>query len=53
MAIPERQILVCQSFRLKGDPKGVCHKKTDGFLQFIEERSSTAAWTCMWWPPAA
>ncbi|MBL0379442.1 MAG: (2Fe-2S) ferredoxin domain-containing protein [Desulfofustis sp. PB-SRB1] len=37
MAIPERQILVCQSFRLKGDPKGVCHKKTDGFLQFIEE----------------
>ena len=37
MAIPEKQILVCQSFRLKGDPKGICHKQTDGFLQYIEE----------------
>lgn len=37
MAIPERQILVCQSFRLKGDQKGICHKQTDGFLQYIEE----------------
>ncbi|THB78013.1 MAG: (2Fe-2S) ferredoxin domain-containing protein [Desulfobulbaceae bacterium] len=37
MALPEKQILVCQSFRLKGDPKGICHKQTDGFLQYIEE----------------
>ncbi|MBF0229307.1 MAG: (2Fe-2S) ferredoxin domain-containing protein [Desulfamplus sp.] len=37
MAIPEKQILVCQSFRVKGDPKGICHKQTDGFLQYIEE----------------
>ncbi len=37
MALPERMILVCQSFRLKGDQKGICHKQTDGFLQYIEE----------------
>ncbi len=37
MATPEKQILVCQSFRMKGDPKGICHKQTDGFLQYIEE----------------
>ena len=37
MAIPERQILVCQSFRTKGDAKGICHKQTDGFLQYIED----------------
>ena len=37
MATPEKQILVCQSFRVKGDAKGICHKQTDGFLQYIEE----------------
>lgn len=37
MALPERQILVCQSFRSGGDPKGICHKQTDGFLQYLEE----------------
>lgn len=37
MALPERQILVCQSFRTGGDPKGICHKQTDGFLQYLEE----------------
>lgn len=37
MALPARQILLCQSFRSKGDPKGICHKQTDGFLQYIEE----------------
>jgi (2Fe-2S) ferredoxin len=37
MALPERQVLLCQSFRAKGDPKGICHKQTDGFLQYIEE----------------
>lgn len=37
MALPKRQILLCQSFRVKGDPKGICHKQTDGFAQYIEE----------------
>lgn len=37
MALPEKQLLLCQSFRLKGDPKGICHKQTDGFAQYIEE----------------
>ena len=37
MGIPSSQILVCQSFRLSGEPKGICHKKTDGFLQYLEE----------------
>ena len=37
MAIPERMIIVCQSFRAAGDPKGLCHKQTDGFLQYLEE----------------
>ena len=37
MATPEKQILVCQSFRSKGDAKGICHKQTEGFLQYIEE----------------
>ncbi len=37
MATPERQVLLCQSFRVKGDRKGICHKQTDGFLQYIEE----------------
>lgn len=37
MAIPPRIILVCQSLRTNGEPKGLCHKQTDGFLQYIEE----------------
>lgn len=37
MAVPERMIICCQSFRAGGDPKGICHKQTDGFLQYIEE----------------
>jgi len=37
MAIPERMIICCQSFRAAGDPKGICHKQTDGFLQYVEE----------------
>lgn len=37
MAIPETIILVCQSFRMTGEPKGICHKKNDGFLQYLEE----------------
>lgn len=37
MAVPEKMIICCQSFRAAGDPKGICHKQTDGFLQYIEE----------------
>ncbi len=37
MAIPEKSILLCQSFRVSGEPKGICHKQTDGFAQYIEE----------------
>lgn len=37
MATPERQVIVCQSFRVAGDKKGICHKQTDGFLQYLEE----------------
>ena len=37
MALPEKQLLLCQSFRANGDPKGLCHKQTNGFLQYIEE----------------
>lgn len=37
MALPEKQILLCQSFRVSGEPKGICHKQTDGFAQYIEE----------------
>jgi len=37
MALPERQLMLCQSFRSKGEQKGLCHKQTEGFLQYIEE----------------
>ncbi|QGY40336.1 (2Fe-2S) ferredoxin domain-containing protein [Pseudodesulfovibrio cashew] len=37
MATPGKMIICCQSFRAAGDPKGICHKQTDGFLQYIEE----------------
>lgn len=37
MALPEKTILLCQSFRVSGDPKGICHKQTNGFAQYIEE----------------
>ncbi len=37
MALPEKQLMLCQSFRASGAPKGLCHKQTNGFLQYIEE----------------
>ena len=37
MEKPTHHILVCASFRVKGDAKGVCHKKNDGMLQYMEE----------------
>ena len=47
MAIPSTQILLCQSFRLKGDAKGICHKKTDGFLQYLEEEVLDRGLDCL------
>jgi (2Fe-2S) ferredoxin len=37
MAIPKHIILVCQSFRATGEPKGICRKQSNGSLQYIEE----------------
>ncbi|WP_027361037.1 ferredoxin [Halodesulfovibrio aestuarii] len=39
MATPERMLICCQSFRAAGSPKGICHKQTEGFLQYIEEEA--------------
>jgi (2Fe-2S) ferredoxin len=47
MAIPARQILVCQSFRVAGDKKGICHKQTDGFLQYLEEEILDRGLDCL------
>ena len=47
MAIAERQILVCQSFRAAGDKKGICHKDTDGFLQYLEEEILDRGLDCL------
>ena len=38
MEKPQNHILVCASFRLKGDPQGICHKKGSGsLLGYMEE----------------
>ena len=38
MRKPEYHIFVCNSFRLAGEPQGVCNKKgAAGLLQYIEE----------------
>ncbi|TYT74620.1 (2Fe-2S) ferredoxin domain-containing protein [Desulfobotulus mexicanus] len=38
MALPQHTILVCASFRVSGDPQGVCHKKgAASLLPYIEE----------------
>ncbi|MHB8791280.1 MAG: (2Fe-2S) ferredoxin domain-containing protein [Desulfobulbaceae bacterium] len=47
MATPKRQILVCQSFRVAGDKKGICHKQTDGFLQYLEEEIIDRGLNCL------
>jgi len=48
MAIPQRMILVCQSFRaIGGGQKGVCHKQTDGFLQYLEEEILDRGLDCL------
>jgi (2Fe-2S) ferredoxin len=47
MALAERQILVCQSFRMTGEKKGICHKETDGFLQYLEEEVLDRGLDCL------
>ncbi len=47
MATPQRQIIMCQSFRMVGDKKGICHKQTDGFLQYIEEEVLDRGLDCL------
>ena len=47
MALAERQILVCQSFRVTGEKKGICHKETDGFLQYLEEEVLDRGLDCL------
>lgn len=47
MGIPQRQIIVCQSFRAAGDKKGICHRQTEGFLQYIEEEVIDRGLDCL------
>lgn len=40
MEKPAYHILICASFRVNGDPKGLCHKKgSTNLLQYIEEET--------------
>ena len=35
---PKHHIFICNSFRIGGEPQGVCNKKgAPGFLQYVEE----------------
>jgi (2Fe-2S) ferredoxin len=47
MALPERQVIVCQSFRAAGDKKGICHRQTDGILQYLEEEILDRGLDCL------
>lgn len=41
MQKPEYHIFVCNSFRMTGEPQGVCNKKgAPGLLQYLEEEIS-------------
>jgi (2Fe-2S) ferredoxin len=41
MKKPKHHIFVCGSFRAKGDPQGVCHKKNSmDLLQYLEQELS-------------
>ncbi|MDG5816400.1 (2Fe-2S) ferredoxin domain-containing protein [Chitinispirillales bacterium ANBcel5] len=38
MQKPQYHILVCNSFRMSGEPQGVCNKKgSDSLLQYLED----------------
>lgn len=47
MTTAERQILVCQSFRMAGEKKGFCHRETEGFLQYLEEEIIDRGLDCL------
>lgn len=48
MKKPDHMILVCASFRVAGDPKGVCHKKgSTGLLQYMEEEILDRGLDCL------
>lgn len=37
MEKPKHHVFVCGSFRVAGDPKGICHKKdSGGLVQYLE-----------------
>jgi (2Fe-2S) ferredoxin len=41
MKKPEHHILVCGSFRVSGEPQGICHKKGSlGLLPYLENELS-------------
>lgn len=41
MKKPNKHIFVCASFRVSGEPQGVCHKKGSvGLLQYLEQELS-------------
>jgi len=41
MQKPRKQIFVCASFRVSGEPQGVCHKKGSiNLLQYLEQELS-------------
>jgi (2Fe-2S) ferredoxin len=41
MEKPKQHIFVCASFRVAGDPKGICHRKDSGnLLQYLETEIS-------------
>jgi (2Fe-2S) ferredoxin len=38
MKKPKHHIFICNSYRVSGEPQGVCNKKgATGFLQYVEE----------------
>ncbi len=41
MKKPAHHIFVCASFRMTGEPQGICHKKgSTNFLQYLEQELS-------------
>ena len=41
MKKPDKHIFVCASFRMSGDPQGVCHKKgSASLIQYLEQELS-------------
>ena len=41
MEKPKHHVFVCGSFRVTGDPKGICHRKdSSGLVQYLETEVS-------------